>query len=84
MELMSTVTAKGQTTIPSEVRKKLGLRPRQRVAYRIEGDKVVLEPAGSSLGALAGKLKDDKPAASKQEERAAYRSARAKRYTPAK
>ena len=84
MDLMSTVTAKGQTTIPREVRKKLGLRARQRIVYRIEGERVIIESAGGSLSELAGKLGSSQPAKSKTEERDGYRKARAGRYTTSK
>jgi len=80
MEVMSTLTSKGQTTVPREVRQALGLGPRQRIVYEIEGDSVRIRSAGGSLMGAAGALADGKPALGRDKERAAYRRARAKRY----
>ncbi len=38
--LQSTVTSKGQTTIPGEIRAALQIKPGDRLEYRIEGDRV--------------------------------------------
>ncbi len=40
--LASKVTAKFQTTIPADVRKRLGINQGDWVAFEFEGDKVVL------------------------------------------
>ncbi len=80
MRLMSTITAKGQTTVPKEVRRRLGLGPRQKIIYEIGPEGIRLHAAGSSLSELAGSLAGDKPALDKAAERAAYRRARASRY----
>ncbi len=40
--LASTITIKGQTTIPAEVRKVLGLRPGDLVSFEIVDHKAVL------------------------------------------
>ncbi|HEV2205006.1 MAG TPA: AbrB/MazE/SpoVT family DNA-binding domain-containing protein [Candidatus Acidoferrales bacterium] len=52
----STVTRKGQTTIPGKVRKALRIRPGDTLEYAIEGDHATIRvhPGISSLeGALA-------------------------------
>jgi len=52
----STVTAKGQTTIPGEVRLALKIKPGDRLEYAVEGDHVTIRvhPGTRSLkGALA-------------------------------
>ena len=77
---MSIMTSKGQTTIPREVRDLLGLGPRQRIVYQIEGDSVRIRSAGGSLMAVAGALADDKPALGRDQERAVYRKAQEERY----
>lgn len=41
----STVSSKGQVTIPQEVRERLGLRAGDRVEFVTEGDRVVLQPS---------------------------------------
>lgn len=48
----STVTQKGQVTIPRDVRNRLGLRPHDRVVFELEGEVVRLRRAESR--ALAG------------------------------
>lgn len=80
MKLMSTITSKGQTTVPKEVRQRLGLGPRQKIVYELGPDGVCLHAAGSSLSELAGSLAGNKPASEKKAERAAYRKVRAVRY----
>lgn len=40
--LYSTVTARAQTTLPSGVRKALGIEPGDKLAYHIEGDQAVI------------------------------------------
>ncbi|MEN3047417.1 MAG: AbrB/MazE/SpoVT family DNA-binding domain-containing protein [Candidatus Caldarchaeales archaeon] len=43
----STVSEKGQVTIPKEVRELLGLRPGVRVLFVIEGDRVFMVKGGA-------------------------------------
>ena len=74
--LTSTITEKGQTTIPAEVRKALSLKPHQRLTYEICEGGVVVRPETENLMDLAGSLKSDVPAASKAQERATARAAR--------
>ena len=50
--LETTMTQKGQVTIPAAIRARLGLRPKDRVRFEVDGDDVKLRPAGSKL--LAG------------------------------
>ncbi len=52
----STVTSKGQTTIPGEIRDALKIKPGDRLQYQIEGDHVTfrIHPGTKALkGALA-------------------------------
>jgi AbrB family looped-hinge helix DNA binding protein len=46
------MTQKGQVTIPVEVRRRLGLKPRDRVRFEIDGDEVKITASRSQL--LAG------------------------------
>lgn len=41
----TTMTSKGQVTVPKEVRQRLGLRRGTRIAFVVEGDHAVLRPA---------------------------------------
>ena len=77
--LRSTVTDRWQTTIPSEVRKALRLKPRQQLTYELRGEGVLIRPETESLMDLAGCLKSDVPVGTKQQERDAARAARADR-----
>jgi antitoxin PrlF len=54
--LHSTVTTKGQTTIPGKIREALRIKPGDRLEYVVEGDQAILRvhPGLRSLrGALA-------------------------------
>ncbi len=54
----STVTRKGQTTIPGEIRKALQIKPGDKLQYAVEGDQATIRvhPGTRSLkGALASK-----------------------------
>jgi AbrB family looped-hinge helix DNA binding protein len=55
--IMSRMTSKGQTTIPKEIRERLGLKPGDRVAFILRGNEAVLYPVKGSLLDLRGSLK---------------------------
>jgi len=69
--IRSTLTDRWQTTIPAEVRAALGLTPRQGLLYEVHGETVTIRPEGESLMDLAGCLKTDQPAGTKEQERIA-------------
>jgi AbrB family looped-hinge helix DNA binding protein len=50
-EFVSTITSKGQLTIPVEVRRMLGLKRGDKVVFQLEGREVRLAPADSRLAA---------------------------------
>ena len=56
----STITSKGQTTLPKSVREALGVRPGDRVRYVVSGDEVRIMPV-RPLARLFGALKHDGP-----------------------
>ena len=56
----STITSKGQTTLPKSVREALGVRPGDRVRYVVSGDEVRILPV-RPLARLFGALKYDGP-----------------------
>jgi len=58
----STVTTKGQVTIPSKLRKALGLAPGRRVAFHLENGKITLEPVRDDITAAFGMLKSQRGA----------------------
>jgi antitoxin PrlF len=54
---LSTITSKGQTTIPGEIRRHLKLKAGDRVEFIVEPDgKVVLVPATVDVSELKGLL----------------------------
>lgn len=48
-ELETTMTQKGQVTIPAEIRARLGLKPKDKVRFELEGDVVRLRRAPSRI-----------------------------------
>ena len=59
-ESLATITAKGQVTIPADIRKALGLKPRDKVAFIFDEGEVKLEPSSSTLIAGFGAVKPRK------------------------
>lgn len=69
----STLTTKGQTTLPKEVRDQLHLQPGDRIEYTVEGGRVYLSPATMTLDELCAILPPPLKAASIEDMRAAIR-----------
>jgi AbrB family looped-hinge helix DNA binding protein len=70
---VATLTSKGQTTIPKEIRDLLGLAPGDKLDFVVESDgRVVLRPATLDVRALRGLLhkKGRKPVSVEQMDRA--------------
>jgi AbrB family looped-hinge helix DNA binding protein len=42
--VFTTVSSKGQMVIPAQIREELGIKPGTRIALRVEGGRVVLDP----------------------------------------
>ncbi|HTE87050.1 MAG TPA: AbrB/MazE/SpoVT family DNA-binding domain-containing protein [Dehalococcoidia bacterium] len=51
-EYESSVSPKGQITIPLEVRRRLGIKPRDKVTIHVEDEVVTLAPARDSLESI--------------------------------
>lgn len=56
-EYLRTVTAKGQVTIPVEVRAAMGVKPNSQVIVRLQAGKVVIEPVAMTLEEAFGSVK---------------------------
>lgn len=56
----SRVTSKGQTTIPKEIRKELGIEAGDRVVFILRDGEVVLYPVKETLLDLRGSIKPRK------------------------
>ena len=54
---ISTLTVKGQTTIPKQVRDYLGIKPNDKLVYTPERGKVILTPLKGTLRDLKGAFK---------------------------
>jgi AbrB family looped-hinge helix DNA binding protein len=50
MKNASTISSKGQITVPQEIRTRLGLATGDRVEFVVEGDKTVMRPARQASG----------------------------------
>jgi antitoxin PrlF len=48
IEERSTITAKGQTTVPKAVRQVLGVKEGDEIAFRVEGQRVTVVPVGAT------------------------------------
>lgn len=62
----STITSKGQTTLPKPIREALGVRPGDRVRYVILDNEVRIMPL-RPVDRLFGAFKHDGPAATLQD-----------------
>lgn len=70
----ATLTSKGQTTVPKEIREHLRLRAGDRIEFLIEEDgRVVLVPATYDAAELAGMLPRPKRPVSIEEMRSVIR-----------
>lgn len=70
-ELLSTVTTKGQVTIPVEIRRLLGVVAHEKIAFILEGDQVRLARKGSVVARTAGIFKTTQPPLTAEELREA-------------
>lgn len=77
--LISTISTKGQTTIPEEIRKELSLHPGDRVMWELENGKIIGTPTGD-LMSLAGVFKSDVPYLPKDEMKKIVQAERVKQY----
>ena len=71
----STITSKGQVTIPVEMRKMLGLDPGKRVAFRLEDGHITLEAVRDDVTAAFGMLKADRHVSIEEMDQAVAESA---------
>jgi len=73
MMIESTLTDKGQTTVPKEVREALGMKPRQRLQWNLAPDgTATVRPEPSALD-LFGSLKSKRKFPGLKEEKDAVR-----------
>jgi AbrB family looped-hinge helix DNA binding protein len=53
MKFSSTISSKGQVTVPQQIRNWLGLAPGDRVDFVIEGQRTVIRPARAKSSPFA-------------------------------
>ncbi len=56
-EIVTSVTSKGQVTIPVQIRRALGLKARDRVAFMLADGVATIRPAESVVDQLYGSVK---------------------------
>ena len=66
----STLTSKGQVTIPANVRRMLGLKPGDQVAFMVEDGRVMLVRGEDRIEAAFGLIKAETSASIEDMERA--------------
>lgn len=59
MPHITTITQKGQVTIPAEIRKYLGIEPRTKILFSFHNEHVVISPAHDFMN-LRGSVKSKK------------------------
>lgn len=80
MAQVTSLTRKGQVTIPKEVREQLGLQPFDRIEIEVAGTEARLRKAQASLEEIAGSLPplpvpvEEMPEVAKRRRAAAYRA----------
>jgi AbrB family looped-hinge helix DNA binding protein len=74
-EQLTVVTRKGQVTIPADIRRALGIKEGDKVAFVLEDKQVKLTKKGSVVEQTAGAFKSDHPALTPQAEREAAEQA---------
>lgn len=57
LKLKSSITKKGQTTIPAKIRKTLNLKPGDTLRYEVKGGQVILKPIRGSILDVAGTVR---------------------------
>lgn len=71
-ELESSITRKGQVTIPAEIRNRLGLKPHDKVRFKFEGEVVRITPAQSRIARHFGAVEAPSPPLDWRSEREAF------------
>jgi AbrB family looped-hinge helix DNA binding protein len=55
-EMLSSVSPKGQVTIPLAIRQMLGVKPKDKVAFKVENGQVLIAPARYTLESVMGSV----------------------------
>lgn len=60
MQLTTTVTQKGQATIPAHIRAKLGIKPNSKVVFELKNNEASIRPVADFF-AMKGSVKSNRP-----------------------
>ncbi len=60
MQFTTSVTQKGQATIPVLIRKKLGIKPNDKIIFELKGNEASIKPM-TDFFSLKGSVKSKKP-----------------------
>jgi AbrB family looped-hinge helix DNA binding protein len=52
----TTLTERGQVTLPAEIRKKLGVKPKEKVTFEVEGDSIRIVPSRFTVESVQGSV----------------------------
>lgn len=74
-ELSSTITSKGQVTIPKPIRERMGVGPHDRVVFVVESDSIKIARRESIVQRTAEMMRSDVSFATAEEMRAAAEEA---------
>jgi len=55
-ELVTTMTQRGQITVPAEIRRLLGLKPRDKVAFAVDDGEVRIVPVAFTAASVFGSI----------------------------
>ncbi len=58
--LASNLTQKGQVTLPAKIRKELALKTGDRIAFSLEGNRIIAVPISDDISSVFGSIKSDK------------------------
>lgn len=60
MQFTTSVTQKGQATIPAAIRRKLGIKPNSKIVFELNDNEVSIKPVVDFFS-LKGSVKSNKP-----------------------
>lgn len=60
MQFTTSVTQKGQATIPAPIRKKLGIKSNTKIIFELKGNEAFIKPVTNFFD-MKGSVKSDKP-----------------------
>ena len=61
MQFTTTITQKGQATIPAPIRKKLGIKPNTKIVFELKNNYEASIKPVADFFAMKGSIKSDKP-----------------------